>query len=126
MNFPRIIGSAGLVTIIILCILYIREQSNSEPLFMGETQQTIGYVIENKISPSGKGAVHEIVYEYIFEQQSYTDSYYSNKSISRLNPGDSLTLEVSISTPSKNKVTGYFRMEKYRCLTDADRAYVSR
>jgi len=108
----KYIGTFGFVLIVILSILYIRKQSNSEPLFMGETKKITGYVIENKISPNGKGAVHEIVYEYTFEEQSYTDSYYSNKSISRLNSGDSLTLEVSISTPKKNKVTGYFKPEK--------------
>jgi len=112
MNFPRIIGSVGLLTIIVLSILYIREQTNSDPLFMGDTQKVTGYIIENKISPSGKGAVHEIVYEYSFDEQKHIDSYYSNKSISRLNSGDSLTLEVSISNPSKNKVISYYRTGK--------------
>lgn len=105
----KYIGIFGIALIIVLSILYIRKQSNSEPLFMGETTTITGYVIENKISPGGKGAVHEIVYKYAFDEQKYTDCYYSNKSISRLNSGDSLTLEVSISTPSKNKVIGYFK-----------------
>ena len=108
----KYIGTFGITLIIILSILYIRKQSNSDPLFMGETTTITGYVIENKISPSGKGAVHEIVYKYDFDEREYTDSYYSNKSISRLNSGDSLTLEVSISNPTKNKVTEYFKPDK--------------
>ena len=108
----KIVGTIGVILIVGLSWFYIRDMFNAEPLFMGETQKVTGYVIQNKISPSGKGAVHEIVYEYMIEEQSYTDSYYSNKSISRLNVGDSLTLEVSVSTPTKSKVTGYFKPEK--------------
>lgn len=112
MNFQRIIGTIGITAILLLSVFYIRKQFNYKPLLVGETKEITGYVIENKISPSGKGAVHEIVYEYTIGEQKYTYSYDSNKSISRLNTGDSLVLEVSISTPTKNKLTGYFRTGK--------------
>ncbi|MCR9249178.1 MAG: hypothetical protein NXI20_02090 [bacterium] len=39
----------------------------------------------------------------------YIGSYFSSKSISRLATGDSLRLEVSLNSPGKYKVVGYFK-----------------
>ncbi len=104
----KTIGFIGVSIIAILLIFYVRDRFNYDPLFMGDTKEVTAHVTENKLSDRGKGMVHEIKYEYIIDGQTYSDSYFSNKGISRLSTGDSLVISVSISSPSKNKVLRYF------------------
>ncbi len=104
----KTIGFIGVSIIVILSIFYVRDRFNYDPLFMGETKEVVAHVTENKLSDRGKGVVHEIKYEYIFDGRTYSNSYFSNKGISRLSAGDSLIISVSISSPSKNKVLRYF------------------
>ncbi len=75
---------------------------------MGETKQEVGYVTSNKIVPNGRNVTHRIEFKYQISGMSLTDHYYSNGRISKLTPGDSVILEVSIHNPSKCKLTSFY------------------
>jgi len=75
---------------------------------MGQTAKTKAYVTDKSIVPNGKSVTHKIDFKYDFKGQTYVDHYYSNGRISDLNKGDSLILQVSISDPTKCKVTGFY------------------
>jgi len=94
--------------LLILVIVYLADVLNVDPIIVGETKEVIGYVTGNNIVPHGKGATHKLEYKYTFEGRSYEDHYYSSRRISKLSPGDSLVLQVSVLQPSKNKIISYF------------------
>lgn len=104
----RIIGIFGILLITTAVVIYIRDAFNFPPLFISNTQKVTGYVIDNRIVPHGKSVTHMITYQYIVDDEIYKDHYYTNGKLSKLTTGDSISLQVSVWFPSKNKVTGIY------------------
>lgn len=103
----KIIGFAGLLVITGFVIYFIQDSLDLGPYFMGETRRLNGYILKKEIVPYGRRASYRIDFEYVVNNTSYKDYYFSRHAF-ELNEGDSLILKVSIDSPEKCKVIGFY------------------
>ena len=79
-------------------------------LFFGKTAKTKGYVekIDLVRGIKGRGYYQKTYYFYNVNDSIYKDDFTASKKHGLQNIGDSLLIEYSISSPSKNKVAGFY------------------
>ncbi len=107
-KFIRLAFVLGVITIIILLAKSIFNDLKMDPIYSKEKINLTGYLIKNNLVELGDGKIHELNYKYTIYNEIHYHHFQSNLDISKLKPGDSIILEVSIWEPKESQVIGYY------------------